>query len=162
MTVSATTVEAATASMNASTIGRRKVPVRPGMKATGAAAASTASAAAHSGPRSSPQAAIAKLAPVGRLPFCAPTRRRLTRRCAVPAVSAATTASASSRPSVTSALNVYPSRYSSTVPASSEIPVAVSATAASRRLSSIAISASAARTAAAISDRLRLRRALSM
>ena len=68
MTVSATSIEAATASTNASTIGRRKAPVSPETKATGATAISTASAAAHSGPRSSPQAARASSAPDGRLP----------------------------------------------------------------------------------------------
>ena len=170
VTVSATSVEAATQSMNASTIGRRKVPVSPGMRATGAAAASTASAAAHSGPRSSPQAATTPRRGVpGGMGGGTPRARGglggsspRASTVAVPAASAATTPSASSRPSVTSALNVYPSRYSSTVPAVSEIAVAVSATTASRRFSSSASSASAASTAAAISARLRLCSELSM
>ena len=63
---------------------------------------------------------------------------------------------------MTSALNVYPSRYRATVPASSDIPVAISAIAASRRLSSSAVSASPARMAAAISATARLCHALLM
>ena len=68
VTVSATSIEAVTVNTNASTIGRRNAPVGPETKATGATATSIASVAAHSGPRSSPQAARASSAPDGRPP----------------------------------------------------------------------------------------------
>ena len=76
------------------------------MSTTGTAAASTASDAVPSGPRSSPQATAATLLPDGRLLWPASARSRRSRRCAVAAASPATIASASSRPSVTSELNV--------------------------------------------------------